>query len=197
MSLLLPIEIVPAFSKLPEWVVAQEQPGEKRCNFLSVVFQGSHCFFQLTPGPFAAVTWLHSTCCWQVSIGGQVLVAWATFHCLCASQQAQGDLYSTLPGFSLFWYRPQGMGEISSYFLVFSSVSTHPWGATEGMVATLSTRGREVSFFLQLEKPYKGDQLPFPTVSWMCDSPSPLLPSTSLSPGSPHHSLGEGDTFCF
>lgn len=45
MWLLLPIEIVPAFSKLPEWVVAQEQPGEKRCNFLSVVFQGSHCFF--------------------------------------------------------------------------------------------------------------------------------------------------------
>lgn len=66
------------------------------------------------------------------------------------------------------------MVEIWSYFLDFSSESTCPWGAKQGMVATLSTRGGEAPSFLQLEEPWKGDQLPSPTVSLKY---APLMPA--------------------
>lgn len=68
---------------------------------------GRISFFQWTPVPFAAVTWQHSACRWQVSVGDQVLVALATLHWLCASQHAQDNFYSMragLAGFSCSWF---------------------------------------------------------------------------------------------
>lgn len=74
------------------------------------------------------------------------------------------------------------MVEIWSYFLDFSSESTCPWGAKQGMVATLSTRGGEAPSFLQLEEPWKGDQLPSPTVSLKYAPPMPAAPFFFFEP---------------
>jgi len=90
---------------------------------------GRISFFWLSPVTFAAATWLHSACRWQESVGDQVLVALATLPWLCAAQDVQGDLPSTragLAGFSCSRHLIQRMGEIWSYFLDFSSESTHP-----------------------------------------------------------------------